>query len=70
MTSSAWWGKSGCRVKWRVTIPVRGDQKDADAIYANPLLAHLPAYKTSRFMRWEPRRSDWITTGHASAGTT
>ncbi|MGX5148696.1 Fe2+-enterobactin ABC transporter substrate-binding protein, partial [Enterobacter hormaechei] len=25
-----------------------GDQKDVDAIYANPLLAHLPSVKNKR----------------------
>jgi iron complex transport system substrate-binding protein len=39
-----------------------GDQKDVDAIYANPLLAHLPAVKNKRVWRWEPRRSAWIIT--------
>jgi ABC-type Fe2+-enterobactin transport system substrate-binding protein len=39
-----------------------GDQKDVDAIYANPLLAHLPRCRTSASGRWERRRSAWIIT--------
>lgn len=39
-----------------------GDEKDVAAIYANPLLAHLPSVKTSAYGRWEPRRSAWIIT--------
>ncbi len=58
----AWWRKSGCRVKWRVTILFAGDQKDADAIYANRCSRTCLQYKTSRFMHWEPRHSARITT--------
>lgn len=39
-----------------------GDQKDADAIYANPLLAHLPAVQNKQVYALEPRRSARITT--------
>jgi ABC-type Fe2+-enterobactin transport system substrate-binding protein len=39
-----------------------GDQKDADAIYANPLLAHLPAVRTSASIRWVQKHSVSITT--------
>ncbi|STW40707.1 Ferric enterobactin-binding periplasmic protein FepB [Klebsiella pneumoniae] len=39
-----------------------GDQKDADAIYANPLLAHLPAVAGNASTRWAPRPSALTTT--------
>jgi iron complex transport system substrate-binding protein len=39
-----------------------GDQKDVDAIYANPLLAHLPAVENKRVWALAQRRSAWIIT--------
>ncbi len=39
-----------------------GDQKDADAIYANPLLAHLPAVAGKRVYPLAPRPSALTTT--------
>lgn len=39
-----------------------GDQKDADAIYANPLLAHLLRSQTNASTRWAPRPSALTTT--------
>ncbi len=64
MTSfTAWRENLAAGLNGESLIPVRWRIKDVDAIYANPLLARTcPQYKTSRFMRWEPRRSVWITT--------
>ncbi|STI87661.1 ferrienterobactin-binding periplasmic protein [Escherichia coli] len=48
-----------------------GDQKDADAIYANPLLAHLPAVQNKQVYALGNRDvPSGLLQRHASAGTT
>jgi ABC-type Fe2+-enterobactin transport system substrate-binding protein len=61
-TLFSWAGKPGDGLNGEGLFLFAGDQKDVDAIYANPLLAHLPAVKTNASGRWERRRSAWITT--------
>jgi iron complex transport system substrate-binding protein len=62
MISCSWAGKTGRRTERPEPVPVCRRPKDADAIYANPLLAHLPAVEGKRVYPLGRKPSAWITT--------